>query len=69
MAPSGGPEAPKIPLGLGVGQDRLFQQSKGQSTANSNQFSNLIGGGGSTSAKSQITKNLLQTSVIKDLRQ
>ena len=29
----------------------------------------MIGGAGSTSAKSQITKNLLQTSVIKDLRQ
>lgn len=42
--------------------------SKGQSTANSNAISNLFGGPGSVSAKSAVTRSLLQTSVIKDLR-
>ena len=53
--PLGVSEAPKIPLN---GADRLFG-SKGISTANSNAFSNMMAAGGSASAKSQITKNLL----------
>ena len=53
--PLGGNEAPKVPLN---GADRLFG-AKGMSTANSNQFSNMMAPGGSNSAKSQITKNLL----------
>ena len=66
QAAAGGPNNVDNPM-IQLTGERLFG-SKGQSTANSNQFSNMHGGGASASAKSQVTKSLLQTSVIKDLR-